>query len=146
MTHITSNPQNTFNHATATTLRRLVKHYPAMNRDILPRMTATAARKENKLERHSPLSFAHYRHLLTSSAPTLPDLYHAVTTTPGIYRSFTTAPPGISSPSHCLQIPPPLLQYSMPSPDCNSTPAAPSAATTPTMRASNTRSICARFC
>jgi hypothetical protein len=33
---------------------------------------------------------------LTSSAPTLPDLCHAVTTTPGICRFFTTAPPGIS--------------------------------------------------
>jgi hypothetical protein len=34
----------------------------------------------------------------------------------------------------------------MPSQGCNSTPGALSAATTPTMRASNTESLCARFC
>jgi hypothetical protein len=52
-------------------------------------LTTIAARKENKPETPSRQSIAHHRHLLTSSAPTLPDLCHAVTTTPGICRSFT---------------------------------------------------------
>jgi hypothetical protein len=118
----------------------------SINREIPPMMTAAAARKANKLERHSLLSFAYHRHLLTPSAPTLPDLYHAAMTTPDTCRSFTTAPPGISSPSHCLQSPPPPLQYNVPSPGFTLTPAAPSAATTQTMRANNTWNLCAHFC
>jgi hypothetical protein len=151
MTQITSTLHDTFNHAPAITLRRIAKHYPTTTAKLNalqapPMTTLQAAHTANKHEHHYPQSSAQHRHHLMSSAPTPPGLYHEVKTTPDICSSFTTAPPVTSSPSHSLQSPPPLPQYTMQLPAFNSKPAAPSVDTMPTLRANNTRNLYARSC